>query len=89
MLTNALKKGDRIQMRNGFFGTILDNKKGNVRMVEVEGYVTEAGSVYSHDIAFFVDHSAAEYGSGGQEYVAIEHTKEQLARKEYIKNGGW
>jgi hypothetical protein len=48
--TNEIKKGDRILQVNGWFGTMYDNKKGNIRMAEVEGLYTEIGSVYSHDI---------------------------------------
>ena len=48
--TNEIKKGDRILQSNGWFGTMYDNKKGNIRMCEVEGLFTEIGSVYSHDI---------------------------------------
>ena len=50
MKTNELKKGTRIQLRNGWQATLQDNKKGNVRFAEVEGFVTELGSVYAHDI---------------------------------------
>lgn len=50
MKTNELKKGARIQLRNGWFGTIADNARGNIRMATVEGIYTETGSVYSHDI---------------------------------------
>ena len=48
--TNEIKKGDRILQENGWFGTMYDNKNGNIRMAEVEGFFTEIGSVYSHDI---------------------------------------
>ena len=51
MLVNDIKKGARVRMRNGWFGTMADNKKGNIRDVVVEGIYTEKGSVYSHDIA--------------------------------------
>lgn len=50
MKTNDLKKGDRVQLRNGWYATIEDNKKGNTRLATVEGIYTEMGSVYSHDI---------------------------------------
>lgn len=55
MFTNELKKGDRVRLRNGWFATIEDNLKGNTRLATVEGYVTEMGSVYSHDIVFKVN----------------------------------
>ena len=48
--TNEIKKGDRILQSNGWFGTMYDNKNGNIRMAEVEGFYTEIGSLYAHDI---------------------------------------
>ncbi len=48
--TNEIKKGDRILQSNGWFGTMYDNKNGNIRMAEVEGLYTEIGSIYAHDI---------------------------------------
>lgn len=52
MLANDLKKGDKVRLKNGWNATIEDNLKGNIRMATVEGFVTEMGSVYTHDIAF-------------------------------------
>lgn len=48
--TNDLKKGTRVQLRNGWEAEIYDNKKGDIRMAKVYGDYTEIGSVYSHDI---------------------------------------
>lgn len=50
MLVNDIKKGMRVKLKNGWYGTMYDNKKGTSRTVEVEGYFTEIGSVYSRDI---------------------------------------
>lgn len=50
MSTNEIKKGMRIRLRNGWYGTMMDNRKGNIRLAEVEGYCTETCSVYAHDI---------------------------------------
>jgi len=50
MKTNEIKKGTRIQLANGWFGTMMDNRRGNIRMAEVEGMYTEMGSVYAWDI---------------------------------------
>ena len=50
MTTNMIKKGMRFQLRNGWEATMMDNRKGNIRLAEVEGVVTETGSVYAHDI---------------------------------------
>ena len=46
------------------------NAKGNTRMAEVEGFVTEMGSVYSHDIV-------AAQGPDGN-WIPIEHTPAQI-----------
>lgn len=50
MKSNELKKGDRIRLFNGWYGTIKDNMRGNTRLAEIEGYVTEIGSIYVWDI---------------------------------------
>ena len=50
MTTNEIKKGTRFRLRNGWFATMADNRKGNIRMAKVEGDYTETGSVYAHDI---------------------------------------
>lgn len=73
MKTNELKKGMRVKLCNGWYGTMMDNLKGNTRMVDVEGTVRETGSVYAHDIMFYV---AAE-----NEHVPVEHTAKQLECK--------
>ena len=68
--TNDLKKGARVRLRNGWYATIADNARGNIRMATVEGYETETGSVYSHDIM----HVANPDGT----LSAIEHTPAQI-----------
>jgi hypothetical protein len=50
MLSNDLKKGDRVVLHNGWKATIEDNLKGNIRMATVEGFVAEIGSIYAWDI---------------------------------------
>jgi len=67
--TNELKKGDRILLACGWFGTIADNMKGDTRMATVEGIFTETGSVYSHDISFYVTPDGV--------HVPIVHTPKQ------------
>jgi len=73
MLTNDIKKGMRIKLANGWYGTMMDNARGNTRMVEVEGYFTEIGSVYSHDIEFVLDDEHSQ-----QRWRKVEHTPAQL-----------
>lgn len=71
MKTNDIKKGDRIKLaHSGWFGTMKDNMKGNRRMAEVEGYCTEIGSVYSHDIVLAMP-------KGTFDWVQIEYTPAQ------------
>lgn len=72
MKTNDIKKGMRILLSNGWYATMMDNKKGNIRMAEVEGIYTEIGSVYGHDIRQVkVDNS----------WVKVELTPDQLKMK--------
>lgn len=78
MLTNELKKGARVQLRNGWMATVMDNARGNIRCCEVEGAVTEIGSVYSHDIMY------ALTGAGAKD--SIEHTPAQRKLRESL---GW
>jgi len=69
MKTNDIKKGMRILLKNGWYATMMDNMRGNIRMAKVEGFVTEIGSVYAHDI------SMVELKNG--DWVEVEHTKNQ------------
>ena len=77
MKTNDLKAGTRIQLRNGWYGTIADNARGTIRMAEVEGIYTETGSVYSQDIVF------AKNAAGAWE--PVEHTPAQLKLRENVE----
>jgi hypothetical protein len=76
--TNDLKKGARIQLACGWFATIADNAKGNTRDALVEGYVTEQGSVYSHDIAYAIQQDGTR--------IAIEHTPAQVKLKKQVES---
>lgn len=70
MTTNDLRRGDRVRLRSGWYATIEDDKRGNTRLARVEGFVTEVGSVYSHDVVAHIRADGSE--------VAIEHTPAQL-----------
>jgi hypothetical protein len=48
--TNDLKKGTQILLSNGWGAILYDNKKGNIRLAEVDGDFKEIGSIYAHDI---------------------------------------
>lgn len=51
ILSNDIKKGAEIVLKNGWTATIMDNKKGNIRLAQVRGFCIEIGSIYVHDIA--------------------------------------
>lgn len=56
MLSNELKKGDKVVMAGtNWPATIADNARGNIRMAEVQGFYTETGSVYVWDIGRVVE----------------------------------
>ena len=67
--SNDIKKGARIQLKNGWYGTIADNARGNTRMAEIEGYYTEIGSIYATDIAKAMVNGV---------WVSIEYTPAQI-----------
>ena len=54
MKTNELKKNDKIILKNGWEAIIADNKQGNIRLAKVFGQYTELGSIYSHNINYYV-----------------------------------
>lgn len=70
--TNQLRKGDVVRLSNGWWATVMDNMRGTTRLCEVEGFVTELGSVYAHEIAdYYPD------GKGGRR-IGIAYTKAQM-----------
>jgi hypothetical protein len=73
MKTNDIKKGTRFRLRNGWFATMADNRKGNIRLAEVEGDFTETGSVYAHDIVSVLI---------GDNWQAVEHTGHQTKARD-------
>jgi preprotein translocase subunit YajC len=78
--TNDLKKGDRVLLRNGWYATLADNRKGDIRVATVEGMVTETGSIYAHDIM------QAHLGAS---WVKIAHTPKQLDMQNRVTNWGF
>jgi hypothetical protein len=74
MKTSEIKKGMRVKLDNGWYGTMMDNMRGTTRMVEVEGYYTEIGSVYSYDIALVLPIK-------GGIWETIEYTEKELKVK--------
>lgn len=78
--TNDLKKGTRVKLANGWYATLMDNARGNARMATVEGYYTETGSVYAHDIveAYI-----------GDDWVRVSHTPKQEQVRNMVKTWGF
>jgi hypothetical protein len=68
MKTNDIKNGTRFRLRNGWEATMMDNRKGNIRLATVEGDYTETGSVYAHDIVSVLI---------GDNWQSVEHTGKQ------------
>jgi hypothetical protein len=52
MQTKDIKKGSRVQLRNGYTADTLGSARGHTTMCKVYGIVTEMGSVYTTDIEF-------------------------------------
>ena len=87
MTTNEIKKGMKIksvQLGVPVTGIMLDNKKGNTRLVDVKGsevgFFDEMGSVYAHDIVKVKVDDVC---------VDVEHTEKQLKLKDNLANIGW
>ena len=85
--TNDIKKGAKIksvQLGVPVTGIMLDNKKGNTRLVDVKGsevgLFDEMGSIYSHDIIL------AEIDGV---WKSVEHTEKQLNLKRQLNSMGW
>lgn len=76
ILTNDLKKETRILLRNGWYATLKDNARGNIRIADVEGYCRETGSIYSHDIA-----AALVNGK----WIKVQHTPAQLKLRAMVE----
>jgi len=79
--TNDLKKGQRVKLACGWYATIADNARGNTRIANVEGFYTEIGSVYAHDIVYAIDENGA--------YTPIEHTPAQIKLRKQLDAMGW
>ena len=87
MKTNEIKKGMKIKVTNlpaPVTGIMMDNLKGNTRLVDVKGsevgLFDEMGSVYSHDISMVeVD----------EKWIRVEHTDNQLKLKQKVASLGF
>ena len=78
MLSNDLKKGMKVMLKNGWEAEIMDNRKGNIREALVHGDFDDYGSIYVWDIS---------YVYVGEEEVRIELTQKQKTDRKLVK--GW
>ena len=76
MKTSEIKKGMRILLANGWYATMKDNMRGSTRLAEVEGYYTETGSVYSHDIFAVIINGIEQ---------KVEHTEKEIKLKKQLE----
>jgi len=54
--TKDIKKGMPIKLKSGWCAVMMDNRRGNIRMAEVDGIFKEIGSIYASEIIeAFVD----------------------------------
>lgn len=80
IVTNDLKKGDKVRLACGWDAVLADNMRGNTRLATVHGDYTEMGSVYSHDIKYLYEGSRKldmETARISCTLVVVEHTKAQ------------
>lgn len=80
IFTNDLKKGTRVLLASGDGATLMDSKKGNTRLAEVNGIYTEIGSIYAHDIELAVIDG---------EWRAVSKTEAQLKLQKQLRSFGW
>lgn len=85
MLTNELKKGDVVRLRNGWYAVIADNMKGNIRMATVYGHYTETGSVYAHDIAWKLDRVTNDQLQGDERLELVLNDTGPIKAGHYIR----
>ena len=87
MKTNEIKKGMKVrtgQLGAPVTGIMMDNMRGDTRMVDVKGseigMFDEMGSIYSHDIV--------QVEVDG-EWKDVEHTENQRKLKSQVSQMGW
>ena len=78
MKTNDIRKGVRFRLANGWYATMMDNRRGNIREAEVEGMNIDRGSIYTHDIV------SAQFGEEGC-WDDIKHTPAQIKLRATVK----
>ena len=85
MLANDLRKGFRVMLTSGWMATIADNRRGMIRLAEVEGVVRELGSIYVSEIVWAWDPA---HGTVGNE-VRVELTPAQGKQAARIRAAGF
>lgn len=85
--TNEIKKGQKVktsQLGVLVSGVMMDNLKGNTRLIKTHGsevgMFDEVGSIYAHDI---------QYAEVDGSWVKVEHTEKQKNHKSKLDIGGW
>lgn len=86
MLTNDLKKGDFVRLRNSWIARLEDNMRGATRICTVWGFEKEIGSVYAHDMVSHIRVSMVEGIPVEESEIArIEHTAKQEKVRQHTK----
>lgn len=80
ILSNNIKKGDLIVEAHNWYGEIIDNKKGNIRMANIHGLFEEMGSIYVWNITRVCKDGVVYY---------IKLTKKQKKDKKMINVMGF
>ena len=61
MKTNELKKGDIVAISGGYKAEIMDNKKGNIRLIKTfPPLYEEIGSIYAWEISYILSNKNGE-----------------------------
>lgn len=83
MLANDIKKGMQLKLKGtGWSATMSDNKKGNIRMCDVQGIHREMGSVYIWNIAEVLNPAT-------NKWEPVELTAKQLKDKQTVNSFGF
>jgi hypothetical protein len=77
MKTNEIKSGSIVRMRDGSTATVVDNRRGNTRMVAMPNPngTMDRGSVYAHDIVAVQTF---------ERWVPVWHTPEQQKLRQMV-----
>jgi len=82
MKTKDIKKGTKVQLRNGFKAVTMECARKSTTCCEVDGYVKECGSVYTSDIVGYWD-------AENNYHTDIEYSDSQIKTKKYVNSMKW